>query len=403
MNHAGWKSFAPARHTPDPARVRFALSGLFLLGGLTGLLGALLPIWAIHLTLETSAAGNCFLAIALGTAIAVAAQSRAGSEERGLRRRLVAGCVLASASLASVSLLYDQTWLTAPLIALGVAVGLLAMTTASALYDTLTPQRTPALLDLAGVSFGLGAGAACATAWLSIGWLSWEWLLRLAALGLLAAATVTSRGTSFAAAPAPASAAPGPKRLRPIGVLLGLGLFLQACNYGVLGGWLAFYLARRFGMTTSDSLAVLLVFWIAMTAGRVAAMRLPAMDRHLRSLFAATAFCLLGCAFLLNTTQSSGAFVGALLAGLGVGALHPLTLSAAVRDRHGLNPADLRAFFATSFLAVALAGWLIGQLSSRFGIEAVVWSALATSAAALLVLGTMIIEAKLSAGASAAG
>src|SRR5690606_427089 len=105
------------------------------------------------------------------------------------------------------------------------------------------------------------------------------------------------------------------KSLNPGAVLLALSLFIQALNYGVMGGWLALYSFRKLGATPQVSLAVLFAFWLALTGGRVAATRLPAILSRTRALAGVSTMSLLGCLFLLNTSNASGAMAGAALVG----------------------------------------------------------------------------------------
>jgi fucose permease len=203
------------------------------------------------------------------------------------------------------------------------------------------------------------------------------------------------------AAAAPPSGPDWRKALTPAAILLALSLLIQALNYGVMGGWLGLYSSRKLGATAPASLAVLCAFWLALTSGRVAATRLPAILSRMRALAGVSAASVLGCLFLLNTAEPSGALVGALLVGGGLGALHPLTMSAAMRPSAQRPAAFVPGFFVTTFLGGILLAGLIGPLAGRFGVDVIVWSSLAGSIAAMLVLSVIAIESKLSEAAAA--
>ncbi|MEZ5395471.1 MAG: hypothetical protein R2724_22000 [Bryobacterales bacterium] len=168
-----------------------------------------------------------------------------------------------------------------------------------------------------------------------------------------------------------------------------------------MGGWLALYSFRKLGATAPASLAVLFSFWLALTAGRVAATRLPAVLSRIRALAGVSATSVLGCLFLLNTSQPAGALVGAMLVGAGLGALHPLTMSAAARRSTQRPAAFVPGFFVTTFLGGVLLAGLLGPIAGRFGVDVIVWTSLAGSVAAMLVLSIIAIESKLSEAAAA--
>jgi fucose permease len=181
----------------------------------------------------------------------------------------------------------------------------------------------------------------------------------------------------------------------PRGILLAIALFLESGTYWTTGGWLAFYLGRKFGTAGSTSLVILAGFWLALTCGRVAAQRLPPLERRLRWLVAASGLCLVGSIFLIQTAEISGAVVGALGLGGGLGLLHPLTLGAVTGRRPHLEPRLLHAFFLLTFSAGLLIPWGVGHLAAKMGIEIVVWTALAAGILVFIVLAIVVIESKL--------
>jgi fucose permease len=180
----------------------------------------------------------------------------------------------------------------------------------------------------------------------------------------------------------------------PRGILLAIALFLEAGTYWTMGGWLVFYLSRKLGTAGSTSLAILAGFWLALTCGRVAAQRLPPLEKKLRWLVAAGGLCFLGSIFLIQATDVSGALVGALCLGGGLGLLHPLTLGAITGRHPDLEPRLLLTFFLVTFSGGLLIPWGVGHLAAKMGIEIVVWTALVAVILIFILLGIVVIESK---------
>lgn len=393
----------PQRQTPDPAQVRLAMGGLFLLGAFAGLLGALLPVWSLNLELDAAGAADCFAAMGAGLLIALAAPEALRGDALSRGRLFTGGCVLAAGALVALSYAYEVSMLYAPLFGLGLSMGAVTLRTAADLADVLTPRRSATLLDLSGVSFSLGAIAFCAWVWAALDWTTPDRLLRCAAAIPLAAVWLSRKS---GASPLRSRDADLPAersdQSRPALALFMLGLFFQASARGFLGGWLAFYLTHKFGLTGAEGLAALGAFWIAAAIGRAAATRLPPLEGRLRSLAVPAAAGLLGCVFLLNTAETSGAFAGALLVGGAVGVLHPLTLGMWVRRRSPLSAQALRRFLGMTFLTGFAACWSIGPLSELLGVDAVIWSAAIAGLCATAALAAIVIETKLSRRSAAA-
>jgi len=182
----------------------------------------------------------------------------------------------------------------------------------------------------------------------------------------------------------------------PGGVLLGAGAFVQAANSGIAGSWLGLYVFRRLGVSLEWSLTILIGFWAAVTSARVLAARIPPRAGRVLPALGVTAVSLLGALFLMQTVQASGALVGALLLGAGVGAAHPLMLGA-MQTRLLPAPTGLpRLYAAGSLLAALFCAWAIGPLSNQWGIDVVVWILLVGGVGALGILVTLVIESRFS-------
>ncbi len=374
------------------------MSGLVLLGALIGFVGAMLPVWAGRLALDVLDAGGVFAALGAGALTAALLARRAGWDRgANLRGLFAAGALCCTAAILTLSWTREAPQLIPPMAGLGFGGGAVAAAAAGLLRSATTGRRISTLLNLAGVSFGVGAIVSSALTWWLHDWATWRALLRLFAILPAALAVLNWRARAFdlaAAAQPPALA--WRRALTPAAVLLAASLVLQALNYGVLGGWLALYLARKLGAPAPTCLAVLVLFWVALTSGRVAAARLVEALGRVGAIAAVSAISVLGCLFLVNTAAPSGATVGAALVGAGLGALHPLTMAAAA-GRPGQRPAAfVPGFFVTTFLGGLLAAGLIGPMAASFGVDVVVWVSLAGSVAAMVVLSMIAVESRLS-------
>ena len=390
---------AGLRHTPEPVYVRFGMLGLFSLGLGLGLLGAILQIWSLQLSLDAPTAGNIFLVLAAGLLPAfLLARKVASSVGPGTRLLFALSGTLATIDLVAMSFIYDPALLIAPMFVLGIALGGLAGAVAALLSQILTEKRAHQILNLAGVSFCLGGLAGCLLVRLTVGFVSPDGILRLmAVLPLLAvAATARAGKLQFRAHRSTDGAIGWAQVISPSLWLLGLSLLLQAAAYGIVGCWLTVYLSRALGLTTRGSLAVLLVFWGALTVGRVVAARMPPLRDSISSLVGPTAAFCLGFVFLLQTRQPSGATVGAALLGLGLGAIHPLTLRMVQRRYPVVQQSRLSALMFLSLAGALLACWPVGRLMDTLGIGLVIWAALGCSVVASLLLLILVIENRVS-------
>jgi fucose permease len=278
---------------------------------------------------------------------------------------------------------------------MGVALGALNAATALLLRATITLPRTSDLIALAGIFFGTGAMVSCLLLWLLSERLgAILWLLAILFL-LLAWRATQSNLFEFMAFRPDSEGLWGQLDLSPRGILLALALFLESGIYWTVGGWLAFYLGRKFGTASSTSLAILAGFWLALTCGRVGSQRLPPLEKRLRWLLASCSLCVVGSVFLIQTAEISGAVVGALCLGSGLGVVHPLTLGAVLTRHPQLQPRLLHTYFLVNCSAGLLVPWGVGLLAARMGIEIVVWTPLAAVILIFILLGIVVVESKL--------
>ena len=380
---------------PDPRRIRALMGGFALLGVWLATLGALLQLWATYLRLGPQATGNVFLMLGLGSVAAPLAALWSRPTGRTVQQLFVGSGILAATSYLWLWRIVEPFWILPPLLVLGLALGALNAAIALLLRATVTPPRGTDLIVLAGIFFSAGAMTTCLLLWIlaeRLGTILW-----LQALLFLTLAWRVSRSNlfEFMAFRPDSSSLWGQLDRTPRGILLALALFLESGTYWTIGGWLAFYLGRKFGMAGSTSLAILAGFWLALTCGRLASQRLPPLEKRLRWLVTACGLCVVGSIFLIQTAEISGAVVGASCLGSGLGLLHPLTLGAVAGRHPQLQPRLLHTFFLVTFSAGLLIPWGVGHLAARMGIEIVVWTALAVGILIFILLGIVVVESKL--------
>ena len=388
------------RHTPEQTRVVYSTASFLLLGSLTALLGVLLPLWFLSLSIDTTDLGRCFLVFNLGILGGTIGCARVLVNRRAsVRSFLVSSGLLAASALIGLGVASHPIWLLPPLFALGVAVGALATGASWLISGALLQGRAPEVLNLAGVAFGTGTIGVCVLAWVLHGQFHWSVTVQLLAVApfTLALCVLRSKAFRYMTLSAPPIRVTWREVASPMAILLALALFLQSANQWAMGGWLALYLPRKFGITTSVSLIVLALFWLGLTCGRVWATRLPPVEERMRNLAWATLAAVIGCIFLLKTVETSGTIAGALLLGTAIGLIYPLTLDLVGSRYRYYHPELLNGFLSLSLMAGMLAPWLIAQLAEPLGIEIVIWLTLANSLLVYVLLAAVFVESRFTA------
>lgn len=230
----------------------------------------------------------------------------------------------------------------------------------AALADVHGARRTVAMaegevsVNLGGIVTPLLVGGLAATV------LTWRFAFVVG--GAIVVMVVLAMGAVRIPAPTPSS----PRRPAPTGTpsqrswptpTLVIVFAVVALEFS-LSFWLASYLNDSVGI--SRELAVVMVsgLYAANLAGRVLASRLARRTTTERLLGAALIVGLVGLPILLSATDASVAAVGVSLAGVGVGAMFPLTssLHVGVSPRH----ADIAI---GQLLSIAAIGQIIGPLA----------------------------------------
>jgi predicted MFS family arabinose efflux permease len=177
--------------------------------------------------------------------------------------------------------------------------------------------------------------------------------------------------------------------------VLACGVAVEWC----IGFWGAPFLHDVVGLPTGTAVAVMSVYYVAMTAGRAAGSVVARWHPPRRLLWVALGATAAGVAVFWTAGGPVPAVAGLLVAGLGVANLYPLSLAvgmAVVPDRSGLASAR----FAVAGSLAALAGPLgIGRLADAGGIRA----ALAVVPALVLVAAVALAAGGLERRRSRAG
>ncbi|HEX2979483.1 MAG TPA: hypothetical protein VHO48_04400, partial [Anaerolineaceae bacterium] len=153
------------------------------------------------------------------------------------------------------------------------------------------------------------------------------------------------------------------------------------------GGWIYTY-ALKMGLGTETSSAYLnSAFWGALMFGRLVAIPLSAKVNARWLLLADLAGTLLGVGLILAAPQSPAAlWAGAMLAGVSMASLFPLSLSLA-REWMTITGQVNRWFFFGANLGGMAFPWLIGQMFEPLGPRSAMVTILAGMLGALVVFG----------------
>jgi FSR family fosmidomycin resistance protein-like MFS transporter len=381
--------------TPLPWRI---LSGLAVSGFLVALPGGLLPLWGYHVMPDFGTAANYFLMLGIG----LVAASLAGHRFRAKfeqARLLPAGCFAGALAmlLLSVAAPPAAVWYqNLTLLLTGIAAGAIN----SGVFEpiALAYEANPAGVALTGGVF-FGAGSVLA-AWLLADCLDSANPARLIAVaallpGLAGVAFGRMRPAHVEGRSLPVGVAM--RDLRSVlAILFALLLFFQFANEWAIAGWLPVFLIDRLGMNPGSAVMLLMLYWLALTAGRVVATRLLGRIPHGRML-TLSAFCaLFGCLLLLVTDKQFGVVVGILLTGAGFSAIYPLAAERIATRFTYYHPGYFNGIFTFAMAGGILAPFLFGYLASAYGLRMLPLMAMLGSCAVLVLISLIWLGRKVS-------
>ncbi len=374
------------------------LSGLAVSGFLLALPGGLLPLWGYHVKPDFATAANFFLMLGLGTvgASLTGHRLRARIEPS---RLLPAGCFAGAIALLLLSIAAPPAavWYEdLTLLLTGIAAG----TINTGVFEpiALAWEANPAGVALTGgIFFGTGSVAA---AWLMAECLDATVPARLLAFAALLPALA---GVGFGRMRLPRSerrSVPVAEAIRDLrsvlAILFALLLFFQFANEWAIAGWLPVFLIDRLGMNPADAVMMLMLYWLALTAGRFVATRLLSLMPHGRML-TLSAFCaLFGCFVLLVTDKQFGVVVGILLTGAGFSAIYPMAAERISTRFTYYHPGYFNGIFTFALAGGILAPFMLGYAASGYGLRMLPLMAMAGSCAVLALISLIWLGRKVS-------
>lgn len=390
-------SFAPSQ-SARPSGGGQALPGFLLSGFLLALLGAILPAWGYHRDPpDFAAVGNYFLALAVGI-VAAAGLARRIMERRGLTFLLVFSCVLSSVSLAYLAVVAPPSspwWRVGGLLTMGIGAGLLNIGLFHALSGSFQ-RDTAATVNNGGIWYGLG----CLAATLLVAGTFYVYtvpsiLVFMAVVPALFGGLYLRKSFVTAAAGTHPTFAQAMRDFRsPGAVMFALLLFFQFGNEWSIAGWLPLFLIRRVGLSPSNALLLLALYWFFLLAGRLVAVAILPRMRHGRLLLGSGVAALFGCFLLFNTNNAFGAAMGALFVGAGYASIYPLVAEAIGRRFPYYHPGFFNGIFSFALVGGLLAPATLGYAAVTYGVGVVIGIPLIGTFFVMILLLLIWLESK---------
>jgi FHS family glucose/mannose:H+ symporter-like MFS transporter len=338
------------------------------IGIVTVLLSPMLPTLSVKWSLNYSQAGELFAAQFLTSTVGVLV-SGVLITRWGFRFAIKAGLLIMAVSVAA--LLAGSLWLGMTCIA-GYGAGLgLAVPAANLLVAEVNPGRRSAALNL--LNFSWSAGAVACPFLVAAAAKDHHVPLFLAALAgfLLLALVAIAAMPSSIVEPAVSRVADGKGR----GVewrheafpILAALFFLYVGTENGFGGWVASYANSLGSMSATTSVMTPSFFYFALLLGRCLAPLLLERVEEVRFAQASVLLACAGMAGLITSRSAQGVMGSATVAGLGLSAVYPITISLLSRE-FGNAASRVGSFMFTSAnLGGACLPWLVGASSTRFG------------------------------------
>jgi fucose permease len=364
---------SPTRRRPalQAASGRRALGGFFLSGMLFSFLGTILPAWGYHLHSDPGTVGLYFLFLTFGI--------YAGSQichwlvpRMGLRLILVLASALACAGLLALAYLSGPQPPSLRMLALFL-IGAAGAMGNTAVFHAISPlyQHDPAAtVNLSGGLFGLGC---LTTALLTAG--AFDFYTVPSMLVLLAVIPFyftigIAVGEPFVYTP---HEFPTIKQAladfrSPGAILFALLLFFQFGNEWAIAGWLPLFLIQQLGMSPTNGILLLALYWTALLLGRVAVQAMMPRVRHSQMLMTSVLAALLGCVLLSLTEKMGGAIAGILLIGGGFAAIYPLTVERIEHRFPYYHPGFFGGIFTVGLMGGLLTPAILGFVAQEWGV-----------------------------------
>jgi fucose permease len=380
---------------------RKGLSAFFLAGLISAFLGAILPAWRHHIQPDYLLIAAYFLLQNLGMLLGPLVSAPL-LRSRGLGVVLAAGAGLAACGFLLLAFFQPPAavwWRLGALLLTGLGAGILQIGVFHGVGRAYE-MHPAATLNLGGALFGLG----CLTSSLLVASTLFQWQVLWILVGLAVIPGVYA--VLYLRSSFPQHAIPEQADIQavtadfknPSAILFALLLFFQFGNEGALAGWLALFLTQRLGMSPATALSLLATYWLALILGRIAAQWLLPRIHHGRLLLASVFVPMFACLILTLTNNFFGAITGVLLAGGGFAIILPLVVEKIGYRFPYFHPVLFNGIFTIALSGALLAPASLGVLAHYFGIGVVMGLPLLGSVMVLLLLGLILLEAKLSGG-----
>jgi MFS transporter, FHS family, glucose/mannose:H+ symporter len=337
------------------------------IGIVTVLLSPLLPMLSEKWSLNYTQAGELFTAQFLSSTVAVLL-SGALIARFGFRFAMKAGLIVIGVSVAALlsgSRLVGMTCIA------GYGIGLgLAVPAANLVVAEVNPRRRSAALNLLNFSWSTGAvacpflvAAAAKAHHVPLFLLFVAAFSLLVAIGIAAMPSVVEPAVSEAAEKVDSAA----DWKHPSFPILAALFFIYVGTETSFGGWVASYAKSLGSMSATVSVMTPSFFYSALMLGRWLA---PLLLRKIEEIRVAQGCLLLACAGMAGLVGSHAelaVIASAAVAGLGLSAVYPITISLLSRE---FGPAASRVgslMFTCANLGGAFFPWLVGASSKQLG------------------------------------
>ena len=386
--------------------MRTTITALFALGGFQIASWAVrIPDVATQVGATHAALGGALLCVSLG-ALATMRPTAALCDRAGPGRVSAVAAALLSAALVLPGLVHSVSALSAALVVLGAATGMLNVAMNS-LGVRLEARAAQPLLPSLHAAFSFGGLGGSIVGGLVAGTLGPAvHLAAVASAGLLLVGTLTRRLVGMdALLSLPRGAGPGLSESPALGgvraQVLTLGAIAGCTAYGegALGDWAALHLTTDLHALPVLAAAGYAGFSLAMACGRLGAPALLGVLGETRLLVSGALLAAVGMLFAALSSTVGTALVGLAVVGLGLANVFPLSIAraGALAGSRGVGLAS-----TVGYGGLLLGPALIGFLAGRVGLPAALTtiSALALVAASLAagVSGAGVVDARAAVG-----
>jgi FHS family glucose/mannose:H+ symporter-like MFS transporter len=361
-----------------------ACAGLFTFGIISSFLGATLPEWSARLGFDLALSGALFSFLYVPQ-IPMVFLAGPLIDRFGKQPVLVAGLLLSATTLVGMAYAPSYSALGALLIVLGLG-GSSAMSASNTLIPDLYPENPSSALNVGNIFFGVGA-------------VFFPWVVALmtarlglrATLGLIALLVAAVAVVGLMQRFPPAHAAGGfdwseARRiaLDPAVLLLAWVLFFYCALEISTAGWIRTYLEKDFQASPQASKIILMVFWVALMLGRLAASQVVKKVRGTSLVLGASVGALVGLVLVALAPNVPVATAGVVICGLSYGPVFPTTAGTASTYFARLFGTVFGILMALGLLSGAVVPPAIGYIAQRAGVRAGFW--LLAGMALLLIL-----------------